>query len=88
MGLSHAEELLGNLKEANSLLDEATELNRAEYREAKADEKPRAALNLNQKNQRKEYHMVLQSHVVCFNVSYVASSVLSKTLSGLENRTN
>jgi tetratricopeptide (TPR) repeat protein len=46
VGLSHTEELLGNLKEAHRLLDEATELYRAEYRETTGEEKRRTAINL------------------------------------------
>ena len=46
IGLSHAEELLGNLKEAHSLLNEATGLYRAEYRDATGEEKRRTATNL------------------------------------------
>jgi tetratricopeptide (TPR) repeat protein len=44
--LSHAEELLGNLRDAHSLQDEATELYRAEHREAKNEAKPRTASDL------------------------------------------
>lgn len=46
IGLSHAEELLGNLGEAHRLLDEATELYRTEHREATGAERSRTAINL------------------------------------------
>jgi len=46
MGLSHAEEFLGDVKEAHRLLDEATELCRAEHRETTGKAKSRAANNL------------------------------------------
>lgn len=46
IGLSHAEELLGDLGEAYRLLDEATELYRIEHREATGEERSRTAINL------------------------------------------
>jgi len=46
IGASHAEEMLGDLKEAHSLLDEAARLFRDECREANGDDLRRAKINL------------------------------------------
>lgn len=46
VGLSRADELLGNLRNAHSHLDEAMELYRAEHRQATGEEAGRTAINL------------------------------------------
>jgi tetratricopeptide (TPR) repeat protein len=46
IGVAHAEEMLGNLSEAQRLLDQAADLFRAEYRASAGEDRKKAAVNL------------------------------------------